>query len=170
MWNSILSDLRKDYLYSSETSVNSIANILVLRGKDATEAASGVLVSEFVREISHPNWVTAPVQIWSHGAYGRYSERSLNMKRSPIHVYEKSATLVGNDCQIAPPLTLACHKATQMFRARAFVHQYRRYGLEEQDLMERFSACDQIAVDYSELIPSQSPNSSQHSSALSWQH
>ena len=65
--------------------------------------------------------------------------------------YEKSATLVSNSQSFNRPLNDCIEKAWRMFNAGAFVHQYERYGLTENDFIDSFAVTEQIFADYSAI-------------------
>ena len=69
----------------------------------------------------------------------------------PFNHHEKSATLVSNSQTFIQPLSNCVHKAWQMFNAHAYLHQYERYGLMENDFIDSFGVVEQIIANYSKL-------------------
>lgn len=66
---------------------------------------------------------------------------------------DKSATLVENGRGIGalPKLDSIVQKAWDMFSSRAYVHQYRNYGMEEDDFIDCFAALERVLDNYSKL-------------------
>ena len=65
--------------------------------------------------------------------------------------YEKSATLLSNSQSFVAPLETVLRNAWSMFASRAYLHQYSRYGLLEDDFVDSFGFTEQILSDYRQL-------------------
>uniref|UniRef100_A0A8B9T721 Tubulin delta chain n=1 Tax=Anas platyrhynchos TaxID=8839 RepID=A0A8B9T721_ANAPL len=65
--------------------------------------------------------------------------------------YEKSASLVSNSQFLLKPLDNVVRKAWNMFASKAYVHQYTKYGIEEEDFLDSFTALEQVISSYTTL-------------------
>ncbi|XP_066551891.1 tubulin delta chain [Amia ocellicauda] len=113
----------------------SLANLLILRGKDVHSADAGGFSSPAL----YSSWLPA--------------ESALSIWRSaqPFNRYEKSATLVSNSQALLRPLDAMVGRAWNMFASRAYVHQYTKFGLSEEDFLDSFTALEQVLSSYSHL-------------------
>ncbi|XP_037402629.1 tubulin delta chain isoform X2 [Pygocentrus nattereri] len=113
----------------------SLSNLLILRGKDVSSADAGAFkdpalyVSWVPPDDTFSSW-TSPV---------------------PFNGYEKSATLVSNSQFLLKPLDNIVRKAWNMFVSRAYVHQYTKFGISEEDFLDSFSMLEQIISSYTHL-------------------
>ncbi|XP_070572249.1 tubulin delta chain-like [Ptychodera flava] len=113
----------------------SIANVLVLRGQDVNQADT----SAFREPDLYTSWLPtdAACSFW--------------FQPRPFNLYEKSASLLSNSQSPLVPLNTMVGKAWNMFASRAYVHQYLRYGLNEEDFVDSFAGLEQIVASYTEL-------------------
>lgn len=113
----------------------SIANLLILRGKDASTAQA----DGFKDPALYVPWLT--------------TENSSSTWNCPVpfNGYEKSATLVSNSQSLLKPLDNIVRKAWNMFASRAYVHQYTKFGISEEDFLDSFTALEQIISSYTHL-------------------
>lgn len=113
----------------------SLANLLILRGKDVQEADAGLLKEQAL----YTSWM--PV------------DSAFNIWRTPtsFNKYEKSATLVSNSQCLLKPLDSAVKKAWDMFASRAYVHQYTKHGISEEEFLDSFTTMEQVIASYSNL-------------------
>lgn len=65
--------------------------------------------------------------------------------------YEKSAALISNSRSATRPLDHILEKAWNMFASRAYVHQYMRRGMSEEDFLDAFVTLEQVVSSYSTL-------------------
>ncbi|XP_058416490.1 tubulin delta chain isoform X3 [Diceros bicornis minor] len=113
----------------------SIANLLILRGKDVHSADLG----GFKDPALYTSWLE-PVNafnVWK-------TQRSFNK-------YEKSAALVTNSQFLVKPLDKIVGKAWNMFASKAYVHQYTKFGIEEEDFLDSFTLLEQVVSSYCNL-------------------
>ncbi|XP_015223064.2 tubulin delta chain isoform X1 [Lepisosteus oculatus] len=113
----------------------SLANLLILRGRDVYSADTG----GFAEPLLYSSWLPAEV--------------AFNTWRSPKHFnrYEKSATLVSNSQSLLKPLDCIVGKAWNMFASRAYVHQYTKFGISEEDFLDSFTTLEQVISSYTHL-------------------
>ncbi|XP_028320705.1 tubulin delta chain isoform X2 [Gouania willdenowi] len=113
----------------------SVANLLILRGKDVYSTET----SGFEEPSLYSSWLP--------------SVEALNVWKCPVpfHKYEKSATLVSNSQALLRPLDHIVAKAWNMFASRAYIHQYIRYGISEEDFLDGFTALEQVISSYKQL-------------------
>ncbi|KAG5837576.1 hypothetical protein ANANG_G00240800 [Anguilla anguilla] len=113
----------------------SLANLLILRGKDVSSASA----CGFMDPALYCPWLPA------EGAFSAW--------RSPLpfNRYEKSATLVSNSQSLLKPLDLMVGKAWNMFASRAYVHQYTKFGIAEEDFLDSFTCLEQVISNYRHL-------------------
>ncbi|KAA0701884.1 Tubulin delta chain [Triplophysa tibetana] len=113
----------------------SIANLLILRGKDVSTAQTGKLLSNICLEAILKN--VNSFSAWNSPV--------------PFNGYQKSATLVSNSQSLLKPLDNIVRKAWDMFASRAYLHQYTKFGISEEDFLDSFTALEQIISSYTHL-------------------
>ncbi|XP_044528112.1 tubulin delta chain isoform X1 [Gracilinanus agilis] len=113
----------------------SIANLLILRGKDVHSADTG----GFKDPALYTSWLQpsdAFCEWRTHRAFNKY---------------EKSAALVSNSQFLLKPLDTIVGKAWNMFASKAYVHQYTKFGIEEEDFLDSFTVLEQVVASYCNL-------------------
>ncbi|KAK7087673.1 tubulin delta chain-like [Littorina saxatilis] len=113
----------------------SLAASLILRGKDLTSADPGV----FKDPALFPSWMSPEMSF------------SVSTQPRAFYGYEKSASLISNSRSATRPLDHILDKAWNMFASRAYVHQYVRRGLSEEDFLDAFVTLEQVVSSYSNL-------------------
>ncbi|XP_059004911.1 tubulin delta chain isoform X3 [Mustela lutreola] len=113
----------------------SIANLVILRGKDVHSADLGgfkdpALYTSWLKPINAFN-------VWK-------TQRAFSK-------YEKSAALVSNSQFLLKPLDTIVGKAWNMFASKAYIHQYTKFGLEEEDFLDSFTLLEQVVASYCNL-------------------
>ncbi|XP_027136369.1 tubulin delta chain isoform X1 [Larimichthys crocea] len=113
----------------------SLANLLILRGKDVYSAETGA----FEDPALYTSWLS--------------SQEAFNLWKSPVpfNKYEKSATVVSNSQALLRPLDNIVGKAWNMFASRAYIHQYVKFGISEEDFLDSFTSLEQVISSYSQL-------------------
>ncbi|XP_054649579.1 tubulin delta chain [Dunckerocampus dactyliophorus] len=113
----------------------SLANLLILRGKDVFSADTG----GFGDAALYSSWLPP--------------KDAFSLWKCPVtfNKYEKTATLVSNSQALLEPLDNMVRKAWNMFAARAYIHQYSKYGISEEDFLNGFTSVEQIISSYSQL-------------------
>uniref|UniRef100_A0A3Q2R2U7 Tubulin delta chain n=1 Tax=Fundulus heteroclitus TaxID=8078 RepID=A0A3Q2R2U7_FUNHE len=113
----------------------SLANLLILRGKDVYSAETG----GFEDPAIYTSWLP-PAE-------------ALSLWKSPVPFdkYEKSATLVSNSQALLRPLDDMVRKAWNMFASRAYIHQYVKFGISEEDFLDSFTSLEQVISSYAQL-------------------
>ncbi|XP_031716394.1 tubulin delta chain [Anarrhichthys ocellatus] len=113
----------------------SLANLLILRGKDVYSAETG----GFEDPALYTSWLA--------------SEEAFNSWKSPVpfNKYEKCATLVSNSQALVRPLDNMVGKAWNMFASRAYIHQYIKFGISEEDFLDSFTSIEQVISSYKHL-------------------
>ena len=120
---------------SSSNRIRSLANLVIARGKELQDFG----IEGFKDPNLYCDWVPNSMRcsMWT-------SDHTFNK-------YWKSCSLVSNSSNCLKPLNLITEKAWRMFSAKAYVHQYGRFGLSEDHFMEAFLKVEQIMKDYSSL-------------------
>ncbi|KAG7479006.1 tubulin delta chain [Solea senegalensis] len=113
----------------------SLANLLILRGKDVYSAEAG----GFEDPALYTSWLSPET------AFTRWNSPV------PFNKYEKSATLVSNSQALLKPLDNMVRKAWNMFASRAYIHQYIRFGISEEDFLDSFTSVEQVISSYTQL-------------------
>ncbi|XP_068934282.1 tubulin delta chain isoform X4 [Petaurus breviceps papuanus] len=113
----------------------SIANLVILRGKDVHSADLG----GFKDSALYTSWLQ-PSDAFSEWR----THRAFNK-------YEKSAALVSNSQFLLKPLDTIIGKAWSMFASKAYVHQYTKFGIEEEDFLDSFTILEQVVASYCKL-------------------
>ncbi|XP_061461382.1 tubulin delta chain [Rhineura floridana] len=113
----------------------SIANLVTLRGKDVQSADLG----GFQEPALYTSWLNAQdaLTVWK-------TPRAFNK-------YEKSASLVSNSQFLLKPVDSIVGKAWKMFASKAYVHQYTKFGIEEEDFLDCFTVLEQVIASYTNL-------------------
>ena len=66
--------------------------------------------------------------------------------------HEKSvAILVSNGRSVLGNVDSVLSRAWTMFASRAYVYQYQKYGLEEDDFVDSFACLEQVLANYGQL-------------------
>lgn len=115
----------------------SLANLLILRGKEldlCDPLSSGVFDSRMYSDIVPPSLASST---WC--------------SPHPFNRYEKSCTVLSNSQSCVPPLEVVTQKAWRMFSSKAYVHQYRKYGLSEDQFMEAFVSVEHTLECYKRI-------------------
>ncbi|XP_008840883.1 tubulin delta chain [Nannospalax galili] len=110
----------------------SIANLVILRGKDVLSAD----VEAFKDPALYTSWLE-PVDAFSVWK----TQRAFNK-------YEKCAALVSNSQFLVKPLDMIVGKAWNMFASKAYIHQYTKFGIEEEDFLDSFTLLEQVVASY----------------------
>ena len=113
----------------------SLSNQIFLRGKDANT----VDLSPFEDSELYASWVPS---------YGRFHSAWQTKSYNDI---DQSVTLLSNSQTPVKPLNSVVSKAWNMFASRAFVHQYSKHGIVEDDFVDSFVALEQVIKNYSNL-------------------
>ncbi|KAK3723858.1 hypothetical protein RRG08_008662 [Elysia crispata] len=113
----------------------SLSTLLVLRGRDI----SGVSTDMFNDPAIYAPWVS--------------SDLSFCVAHQPrlFCEYEQAAALVSNSQASVRPLDRILSKAWTMFSSRAYVHQYLRHGLSEEDFLDSFISLEKVVASYNNL-------------------
>ncbi|XP_050764957.1 tubulin delta chain isoform X2 [Gymnogyps californianus] len=113
----------------------SIANLVILRGKDMHSVDLG----SFRDPSLYTSWLNP--------------EDAFNAWKTPraFNKYEKSAALVSNSQFLLKPLDNVVGKAWNMFASKAYIHQYTKFGIEEEDFLDSFTALEQVISSYTIL-------------------
>ncbi|XP_027515973.1 tubulin delta chain [Corapipo altera] len=113
----------------------SIANLVILRGKDVHSVDLG----SFQDPSLYTSWLKP--------------QDAFNAWRTPraFNKYEKSASLVSNSQFLLKPLDSVVGKAWNMFASKAYIHQYTKFGIEEEDFLDSFTTLEQVISNYTTL-------------------
>ncbi|NXC27425.1 TBD protein, partial [Campylorhamphus procurvoides] len=113
----------------------SIANLLILRGKDVHSVDLG----SFQDPSLYTSWLKP-----QDAFHAWKTPRAFNK-------YEKSAALVSNSQFLLKPLDSVVGKAWNMFASKAYIHQYTKFGIEEEDFLDSFTTLEQVISSYTTL-------------------
>ena len=61
---------------------------------------------------------------------------------------EKHLTIVNNSNFLSQDLDKNLEKTGQMMKSGAFLHQYKKYGIETEDFLDAMAITEQILFDY----------------------
>ncbi|XP_011495717.1 PREDICTED: tubulin delta chain-like [Ceratosolen solmsi marchali] len=115
----------------------SISNMLLSRG-NITE--NDMMTCDDLRSKNlYVNWNSSSDQL----TYLNQERRLLNQ--------DKFLTLVTNNSQIHQTLDGIVDKAWNLYTHSAFLHQYKKFGLEEDDFLEAFAKIENVIKDYKSL-------------------
>ena len=112
-----------------------MASLVILRGQDVAAIDTSLF--------NDPNIYTP----WMP------SDMAFSAARQPrmFCEYEKSAALVSNSSASVQPLNRIIDKAWTMFSTRAYVHQYLKHGLTEEDFLDSFVSLEKVVASYNNL-------------------
>ncbi|KAL4223799.1 Tubulin delta chain [Mactra antiquata] len=146
-WHGLLKHLRQmlianaameegiDWQVRLEDSRRSLANTLILRGKEL----DNIDTSHFSDPRLYPSW--------------SLQDTNLSVYRQPriFSNYDKCATLITNNKSPIVSLNSVIDKAWNMFSSRAYTHQYVKHGLNEEDFVDSFVVLEQVVASYNNL-------------------
>ncbi|GFN99422.1 tubulin delta chain [Plakobranchus ocellatus] len=113
----------------------SLATVLVLRGRDI----SNVDTSMFNDPAIYAPWVSPDLM-------------SCVIRQPRLFCeYDQAAALVSNSQASVRPLDRILGKAWTMFSSRAYVHQYLKHGLTEEDFLDSFISLEKVVASYKGL-------------------
>ena len=128
--------------------VKAVASVVTLHGTEAQDAALNLFrdspfcqperdlgIAEPFSAVVHPQGSSVRVDHSSHKANG----------------YEHSGALFSNSQTILPILQRVNSKATELFRAGAYLHQYEAHGITKDDFKHSFLEVGQVIQDYRSL-------------------
>lgn len=121
-----------DWQVKLEESRRSLANTLLLRGRDLDL----VDTLTFRDPRLYPTWVPDT------------SRLSVYTQPRVFSDYDKCATLVSNNKSPIASLDSVIGKAWNMFSSRAYTHLYSKYGLSEEDFVDSFVTLEQVIASY----------------------
>ncbi|XP_052245705.1 tubulin delta chain-like [Dreissena polymorpha] len=121
-----------DWQVKLEDSRRSLANTLILRGKDLAGADTG----PFSEPRLYPPWVPEDCRL------AVYTQPRM------FNNYEKCATLISNNKAPIYSLDSVIAKAWNMFSSRAYTHLYVKHGLTEEDFVDSFVTLEQVVMSY----------------------
>lgn len=119
-------------LRSASTYNRSVSNILVCRGKESTTLD----ISSLKDKMMYPTWLPHDNSITSY------------TNQRCCSGYEKSASLLTNSQLPVDTLDRIVAKAWSMFMSRAYLHQYERYDITEDHMLDCFSIMEKVIHDY----------------------
>lgn len=130
----------------------SLKSILTVRGPDAASGLKSMVdaraaFSSASIPLRRGESTTAPPPSTifdDRNCQMHYSNRSVNG-------YQRSAVLLSNSQSILPILQRAGLKGAEMYRAGAYVHQYKSCGLEDEDFVRAFRTVGQVIENYRSL-------------------
>ncbi|KAL7293393.1 hypothetical protein TKK_0013158 [Trichogramma kaykai] len=127
-----VSSARSSYSYWK-----SVSNILISRGKVMENDA--VPYDQLQSKELYVDWIAPNDQL-----------TVLNQDRRLIN-QDKFLALVSNNSQIHCTLEEIVEKAWNTYTHSAFLHQYKKFGLEENDFLEAFAKVENVIKDYESL-------------------
>nr|XP_033331876.1 tubulin delta chain-like [Megalopta genalis] len=114
----------------------SVSNVLITRGSKTDN--DPIIANEFRDKRLYPDWNSA--NCFSH----------LHQQRKFLN-YDKFLALLTNNSQISYSLDTALSKSWKSYTHAAYLHQYKRFGLEENDFLQAFSVLENVVKEYREL-------------------
>jgi len=73
---------------------------------------------------------------------------SLSRDNHKIFKNEKHLTIINNSNFLCEDIEKNLEKAGQMMKSGAFLHQYKKYGIETEDFLDAMAITEQILFDY----------------------
>ena len=144
-WSLFLDYVQKPFCTYQESSTErvkfvggvnkSVANLLLLRGNELASADW----SPFRDRRLYSEW--SP-EAWRCDAWG---------SGCGFNKHDKCCTLLTNSQGCVRPLNQLCEKAWTMYSAGAYLHQYERYGLTKDEMIERFADVELMIKNYATI-------------------
>ncbi|XP_076246365.1 tubulin delta chain [Calliopsis andreniformis] len=116
----------------------SVSNSLITRGIITDK--DPIITDVFQEKHLYANWNTS--DWFSH----------LHQKRKFLN-HDKFLALLTNNSEISQPLDILLNKSWNTYVHSAFLHQYKQFGLEEDDFLQAFAVIENIVKEYKELVP-----------------
>lgn len=113
-----------------------VSNVLVTRGRSM--GTDVVAVEDLQDKHLYPEWMTLDSFTHMH-----QERRFLNR--------DKFLALVTNNSEIHKPLDMYVDKAWNSYKCAAFLHQYKQFGLEEDDFLRAFAKVENVVQEYKNL-------------------
>ncbi|MCO5556630.1 hypothetical protein L7F22_010181 [Adiantum nelumboides] len=110
-----------------------VANLLVLRGRDASEAD----ISLFDDKMLYPAWSKEPLKVASNSA--------------SLGKYDKFASLLSNCRSAIAPAGHALSRAQTMYASKAYIHHYLKHGLSLDTFDTSFATVQDVLTNYMDL-------------------
>lgn len=114
-----------------------VSNILVTRGKSVENDA--IMLEDLQKKHLYPEWIPR-TESFTH----------LHQERKFLN-RDKFLALITNNSEIHRPLDTYLDKAWNSYKFAAFLHQYKQFGLEEDDFLEAFAKVENIVQEYKSL-------------------
>lgn len=119
----------------------SVANLLLTRGVGFSHSHVKP-TKDFHDKAMYPRWVPEEVAFSHCHQARRFNDQ------------EKFALLLSNNCQLYKPLNTIVDKAWKMFTHKAYLHQYSKFGLSEEEFVDAFVKIESVIKSYKSLSPS----------------
>jgi tubulin delta len=113
----------------------SLANLLLLRGKESASAET----TSFLDSALYAPWVPTDGALMT------------GVQPRAFNHYEKSASLISNSQSPVGVMDIMVGRAWDMFSSRAYVHQYAKHGLTEDEFLDSFAVLEQVIANYKHL-------------------
>ncbi|XP_031825987.1 tubulin delta chain isoform X2 [Nomia melanderi] len=114
----------------------SVSNILITRGTMTDD--NFTVTNEFKDKCLYTNWNTTDCFTHLH-----QEQKFLN--------HDKFLALLTNNSQISCPIDTILSKAWKSYIHAAYLHQYKRFGLEEDDFLQAFAVIENVVKEYKDL-------------------
>ncbi|GAB1864002.1 Tubulin delta chain [Camponotus japonicus] len=114
-----------------------VSNFLVTRGKSVENDT--IMLEDLQKRHLYPEWM-ARTESLTH----------LHQERKFLN-RDKFLALITNNSEIHRPLDTYLDKAWSSYKFAAFLHQYKQFGLEEDDFLEAFTKVENIVQEYKSL-------------------
>ncbi|XP_043795845.1 tubulin delta chain-like [Apis laboriosa] len=119
------------------TYATSVSNVLITRG---TMSEQDLIMKNILKEKHlYANWNT--IDWFTH----------LHQNRKFLN-HDKFLALITNNSQISYSLDIFLNKTWKSYVHSAFLHQYKQFGLEEDDFLQAFSVLENVVKEYKELV------------------
>ncbi|XP_020299608.1 tubulin delta chain-like [Pseudomyrmex gracilis] len=112
-----------------------VANVLVTRGKSA---GNDIATKDFRKKHLYPEWLTSD------------SFTHLHQERKFLN-RDKFLALITNNSEIHRSLDMYLEKAWNSYKCAAFLHQYKQFGMEEDDFLRAFAKVENVMQEYKSL-------------------
>ncbi|KAL9654323.1 hypothetical protein ABK040_010354 [Willaertia magna] len=134
-WKVNVNDKRWDSVINK-----SIANLLILRGKDINT----INYQQHVQPFLHPKLYSSFIP--PQEAMKIFVNRDVG-----FNGYDKTAFMLSNCQSVINPLNRTIVKAFEMYNCNAYLHHYKRYKVGKEEMTDMFCKVEQILFDYQQI-------------------
>lgn len=126
----------------------SLKSVLTVRGPDATSGLNAMHSAATAASSAYLPQRRSSTAIAPEPSVFDDTRCDIHYSAKSVNGYHRSAVLLSNSQAILPIIQRAALKGADMYRAKAYVHQYKSCGLEDDDFVRAFRTVGQVIENY----------------------